>query len=354
MRFSSALELSGETLESRTEQCKIVGVFGHEADELFPDYDGAIISVWRDLINNMSTRSYQHQGCSVSVDCDFSPLLPMLANRRASKSRFLENPKTAPDDWWKIFTEKVQCISTVSIAGSNELSQYGWYAAFFAESHLYDLFLVLNLALPGSANFHSVRVSSSDEKFHEELDLSSFYFEDAWVNSNNGVWPALDALPVKSVSRWFQNVRPGFNQLPESAIERALFALLHISRRDGRLEDIIWLFYAFESLFETRPGENFSALLDRLCLVLEPPDEIRPRLKKELRRLYDYRSAFVHGGLQVIHPHHREVMDRRVDKEYGDIVNLSLRWTHIMLACLQRIVRHEWTELKFQTTLVPR
>ncbi|MGJ0486487.1 MAG: hypothetical protein ACR65R_18410 [Methylomicrobium sp.] len=344
----------GAALERRTEQCRIVGVFRHETDDLFPEYDDTIVCVWRDLLNTMSTRSYQHQGCSISVDCDFSPLLLMLANRRAAMSRFLEDPKNVPDDCWEIFSEQVQCTSTVSICGSNDLSQHGWYAAFFAESHLYDLFLILNLALPGSANFHSAKVYRADEKFHEEIDLSSFYFEEAWISSKKDVWPTLSVLSVESVSQWFQKVRPGFNQLPEGAIERSLFALLHICRSNGRPEDIIWLFYAFESLFETRPGENFSALFDRFCLVLEPPDEIRPRLKKELRRLYDYRSAFVHGGLQVIHPHHREVMDKRVDKQYGDIVTLSLRWTHMLVACLQRLACHGWTELKFQTTLVAR
>ena len=116
-------------------------------------------------------------------------------------SSFLENPNNTADDWWKIFVKEVQCTSKVSIAGSNDLSQHGWYAAFFAESYLYDLFLVLNLALPGSANFYPVNVSSLDEKFCKELGLSSFYFEDAWISSKKGVWPTLDALPVEPVSQ---------------------------------------------------------------------------------------------------------------------------------------------------------
>lgn len=332
--------------------CEVSGAFRHETDELFPEFDDAIARLWSDLPKNVLVRSYSHQGCSIELECDFSSISAMQARRIGVMRSFRESPQTAPKDWWKIFFEKVTASCKVTVQGSNELSETGWYPSFFFESHLYDLFLILNVALPGSTNLHLAKVAGADANFGEDMDMSSFYFEDAWVSSRAGVWPGLKELSTAAVADWFYQVRPGFNQVPEGPIERSLFALLHICRSNGKPEDIVWLFYAMESLFETRPGENFAALFERICLLLAPPEEVESRLKKELRRMYNYRSAFVHGGLKVIHPHHREVMDKRVDQEYDDIVKLSLRWTHILVACLQKIAGNGWTEVKFSTKLV--
>ena len=334
--------------------CEVTGAFRHETEELFPSFDEAIARLWDSFPREVFARGYLHDGCSIELECDFTSIAALQAERLSAMRSFRESPQTAPHDWWEVSFEKAKASCRVTILGANELSMHGWYPTFFFASHLYDLFLILNLALPGSMNLYSAKVSSADSKFSEDIDLSSFYFEDAWVSSNQGVWPPLKELPVITVAEWFYKVRPGFNQIPETPIERAFFALLHICGSNGRSEDIVWLFYAMESLFETRAGENFAALFERTCLVLNPPEEVRSRLKKELRKMYDYRSAFVHGGLKVIHPHHREVMDKRVDQQYDDIVVLSLRWTHILVACLQKMAENGWTEIKFLTILEAR
>lgn len=334
--------------------CEVTGAFRHETEELFPDFDEAKVRLWESLPREVLVRSYTHDGCSIELECDFTSIAVLLAERISMMHSSRESPQAAPNNWWKVFIEKVTASCRITILGSNELSKYSWYPSFFFESHLYDLFFIFNLALPGSMNMYSTKVSCADEKSSEDMNLSSFYFEDAWVNSSQGVWPTLKELPVITVAEWLYKIRPGFNQVPESPIERAFFALLHICRSNGRSEDVVWLFYAMESLFETKPGENFTALFERICLVLEPPEEVRNRLRKELREMYNYRSAFVHGGLKVIHPHHREVMDKRVEQQYDNIVQLSLRWTHILVACLQKIAENGWTEVKFLTILEAR
>lgn len=334
--------------------CEISGTFRYDTEELFPEFGNAVVRLWENLPSEVLTRNYSHDGCSINLECDFTLIAAMQAKRLAAMRSYRESPQTTPEDWWKVFSEAVTASCSVTIEGTNKLSENAWYPSFFFESHLYDLFFILNLALPGSTNFFKAKVTSENRKFIENMELSSFYFEDAWFISNQGKWPTLKELSVAAVAEWFYQIRPGFNQVPESPIERAFFALLHICRSHGRSEDIIWLFYAMESLFETRVGENFTALFERICLILEPPEDIRAQLKKELRQMYDYRSAFVHGGLKVIHPHHREVMDKRVDQHYGNIVELSLRWTHILVACLQKMAENGWTELKFLTILKAR
>src|SRR5262249_61251094 len=96
-------------------------------------------------------------------------------------------------------------------------------------------------------------------------------------------------------------VRSAKAESPKPAIVRGalLFALLHISKIETSPMTVIWLFYAFESLLQTRVGENFSSIVRRLCLLLEATKQQSELLKKNMRALYDIRSAIVHGGFEV-------------------------------------------------------
>jgi len=219
------------------------------------------------------------------------------------------------------------------------------------ESHLYDLFIILNLALPGAADFLNVSVEPVGAGQRDRLELSAYYFQIAFRNSAQ--WPILRSIDPQTVLSWYSQVRNGFGQVPDTPVERAMFALLHVCRSSGRPEDLVWLFYAFESLFRTRIGENYSSLLERVRLLLEPDSEQEKQLRKNLRAMYDFRSSFVHGGLQVIHPMHNETMDPRVEDRYGTTVELSQYGTRLLLACLQRYINENWREVKYKTAIEP-
>jgi len=183
-----------------------------------------------------------------------------------------------------------------------------------------------------------VKVEPKEFAHQDQLDLSAYYFEAAYQRNE---WPRVQRIDLAIVCDWFKQVRNGFSQVPNNPIERAVFAMLHVSRSEGRPEDIVW----FESLFQTRVGENFSALMERICLLLEPNQTEEKHLRKQMRAMYEFRSAFVHGGLSVIHPMHNEVMDRRADDSYGRTVDLSLYALRVLLACLQRYVERGWQDV---------
>jgi Apea-like HEPN len=223
--------------------------------------------------------------------------------------------------------------------------------SFFVESYLYDLFTALNLSLPRAADFFNVTIETERSRQRKRLDLSAFYFETAFRSRHQ--WPTIQYIDPQTVSVWFNRVRTGFGQVPESPIECAIFAMLHVCRSSGRPEDIVWLFYAFESLFQTRVGENYSAILDRVCLLLSPDSEQEKVLRKKFRAMYDFRSAFVHGGLPIIHPIHHDGIDKRAEEFYGKTIELSQYGTKLLLGCFQRYVRENWRTVRYRTTVEP-
>jgi hypothetical protein len=346
---------------TRTEVRQIVGNFTPGVDpETSLDYARSTVDTWKTLAAVLRERKYHHEGCDISVQVDWEPVHALLAEElRDSLDLFSDPPSGMVREWRyiplqpddrRIYYEETSLPAHVEISGQNKLSNFDWYPEFFVETYLYDLFLVLNLALPGSADFLNVTVHSIGRS-PERLGLSAYYWWSAYQSKDQ--WPLLHAIDPRVVAAWFYSVRRGFAQVPETSVERAMFAILHVCRSGGRPEDIVWLFYAFESFFQTRVGENFSALLERLQLILQPDIEQEKQLRKQLRAMYDFRSSFVHGGFNVIHPIHSEVMDKRVDDSYRRIIDLSEYGAKLLLACLQRYVQEGWREVRYRTTVEP-
>ena len=314
-------------------------------------YMEEIVTFWTYQHTCIATRKASHDGCNATVTFDWSPVAPVLSQQLLMSKLLRHTPHELPPDWSQIYYKKVEIQVAVQIEGQNRLAKHHWYPDFFIENALYDLFVIINLALPSAANFNFIHREQIGLAAPEELSLSAYYLDDFF--SRTLTWPTLESLDIDLVDRWYKLIRNGVGQVPETPVERAIFALWHICRSSGRPEDIIWIFYGFESLFQTRAGENFSTLLDRICLLLEPNDEQVKLLRKKLRAMYDHRSSFVHGGLQVIHPLHSDVIDPRVRTKYGDIVDLSVFGTRLLVACLQRYVSENWYVVAFKTSIEP-
>lgn len=324
----------------------------------------AAVDIWKSIAPFVHERKYHHDGCDIRIQVNWEPIHLLLAKELQDSLDEFSEP---PPGYVKVITyvpmspeekeaasnayREKSILAHIEISGENKLSRQLWYPEFFMEMYLHDLFLMLNLAVPGSADFLYVTIRRPGYST-DNLRLSSYFWWDIYPN-NKDSWPLLNAIDPEVVAAWYFRIRRGYGQVPETSVERAMFALLHICKSGGRPEDMIWLFYAFESLFQTRVGENFSALVDRLLLILLPNDEQEKQLRKQLREMYDFRSSFVHGGLKVIHPMHMENMDKRIDDQYLKINELSGYGSRLLLACLQRYIQNGWHEIRYRTTVEP-
>ena len=134
-------------------------------------------------------------------------------------------------------------------------------------------------------------------------------------------------------------------------MERVLFSLMHIAAEELSPNTVIWLFYALESLFTTRVGENRKGLEERINLLLQPSDKEWEKIRKKLIELYDYRSSMVHGGLEIIHVMHNENTDKAVEDAYLRLNQLADFGFRLLLASIQETIKNGWQVLKFKQVL---
>jgi Apea-like HEPN len=214
---------------------------------------------------------------------------------------------------------------------------------------IHDAFLIMNIAAPGCCNFYRAKLVS--EKSTTEISLSSSEFELCVLPSRRRPQTA-QFVPIGKVITWYESVRPTVGQIPTSATERTMFALLHLAKLDGEMLSVVWLFYALESLLQTKVGENFGSIVRRLTLLLQLTNNEIPTMKKQMRVLYDLRSAIVHGGFEVIHPMNDETMDERVSSVFGRLLTATEYGLVVLVAAIQKMAEENWPQLRFDEIIV--
>jgi hypothetical protein len=174
-------------------------------------------------------------------------------------------------------------------------------APAYAELFFHDVFLLLNLAAPGSFG-GAISITGGDLRVRE-LEFSPRLFEYA---------APLEQLPLEDVVAWYDGLQLGTQQLATSAAAIALFQLLHLSRSEENEEQSI-----------LRLASAADALLGR-------PDP--------LRRLFELRDSL--GHVPAIHPVHDDALDPRVGDATREWIEVSDAAATAVITALQARVRN--------------
>jgi hypothetical protein len=268
------------------------------SDEGWETIEPAHIKTWESAVACLQERKLTHENITYAVSVDWTPILRRhqrhysatkylyrskkeQLDHRLERARFPRRPTKTP-------------ISVITTGRPGRLQTRS-----IVEGFLHDIFLIMNIASPSCCDFY--RAFLFGEQYEPDISLSNVHFESAlYIQLRHG-WPVLQTLDLNKVISWFEKVRQGPSQIPNNPAERVLFALLHMAKINISPMMVIWQFYALESFLQTRVGENFSSIVRRLCLLLGTNTQQSNLLKKQLRSLYDIRSAIVHGGFEVIH-----------------------------------------------------
>lgn len=308
--------------------------------------DPAFIHAWTEIVEQTSVKIFDRDGGRrYSLRVDWTPVLQRVAHSY-DVMRLIHGASSSEER-----EKALNGFSTSKIAIEFQLEKPPGRPgpASIIEYYLNDIFLIMNISTPGSCDFMSAQLVSAPHA--SPMRLSNYFFDVSWINAFEGKWPPIRFLSIADTRCWFERVRNEFSLVPKNSIERALFAILHICKSDLSPATIVWIFNALESFYGTRPGENFRALIERISLLLAPNTTELAYMKKAMRNLYDLRSAFVHGGLDIIHPVHDEAMDEEVDRAYYRLMEASDFGFQILLASLQEVISRGWSAPAFHEVM---
>jgi hypothetical protein len=184
-------------------------------------------------------------------------------------------------------------------------------AVSFAELFFHDVFLLLNLAVPGS--FGGVVTTLGDGAHRaSEVSLSARVFEYAWATAMRNGAPSIAPLPLADVVRWQHELKLGTQQIASTSAAKALFVLLQLARSE----------------------ENESATIVALGQALEAMDVHEAALEP----FFALRNAIVHGNAPVLHPMADDALDDRIDEVTLDLVNAGDVAASFLVSALQKSI----------------
>ncbi|MEL7110021.1 MAG: hypothetical protein AAGJ68_05410 [Pseudomonadota bacterium] len=326
------------------------------SDDDWENTDKKIIETWQELQRNYSTfeRTYLGEECEFAFD--WTAPIGRLEQTYDIYSRLFDANGHVIESVMNEFGQRVvapRVTATVESRAFNEKSR--GRASHLLANALLDLFLAMNLSFPGCCDFYSVKlldVSSSGESIDSELrHLSGHKFEVALLLSIDGKFPDVEPIPVGDCINWIKNAGDTSTTTAKSAPKKLLYALLHFGNAVSSESDVIWIFYILETVFDTRPGENFNALHRRICRLLVLSDNQAGQFKKRLRRLYNLRSSLIHGGHEILHPDHHSLLDSEIGQKQSKAREDLEFGVALSIAVVREMVRNQFARLEFSEEL---
>ncbi len=209
--------------------------------------------------------------------------------------------------------------------------------------------IVFNIAKPGL--FHTgkgvlfkngVKIHTIDRIFHR--------IELAMERNKEIKWPKIELLDLKQVWNWYFSNEKGIDELSTNPLERSLnaFSYLFNSSIDFRFDEIFWALVALEALYCKGIYNLQGQLSEKTEIYLGKREEF----KKEVSRMYDFRSKFVHGVLNIPN---RFLYDDLSDNfykfqgiEYSNAVDLAIT---ILIATFQKLIKTNKFDIDFELKL---
>ena len=157
-------------------------------DDRWEEIDAAHIEYWKEASSLLRTRAFDYRGYSVTLDVDWRPILRRHQRNYRVMQQLHEAAGTpAVHDIIQKFSQtRVKVPAKLTTAFERgRIDEWQHYSLVF-ESFLYDTFLMMNIAAPGSCNFYNAALRLKNSRRLTEISLSEFYFDIAYLNGRQG------------------------------------------------------------------------------------------------------------------------------------------------------------------------
>ncbi|XGW00061.1 MAG: hypothetical protein ACAF41_14140 [Leptolyngbya sp. BL-A-14] len=319
------------------------------------------INAWNLLIDNLPSVSFHSPHSTTTVEIDWKDSKEFIVERN---SQYFDSTEINTKEKYDGMIEKMNEYIRRSEAGlvrkdlEIELSVYSSDVDEFRDmgyviNVLYQIFLTMNLAIPGSCDFYSVEVHSnsleaSNFSKKKRLWLAGSTFEGAIESQKRLGWQILQDLPILKVLQWIQRIGVAESNFARSTTERAIYGMLHVCNQpDLSPSEVVWLAQALEALFDTPKAGISKILRDRIFLVLGEPTENLKKIKKAINTFYDYRSRYVHGEIEIPNPMSIRLSDSSLDKFQEELMEHIDFAMLLIVSALQRLILLDGSAFEF-------
>jgi hypothetical protein len=323
------------------------------------------IEAWHELVEAATEFRFKYSNGDVVVSIDWMGTKDFIVEQESNMID-LDRIKTK-EDLDAMITEFEEYRRLKSVGAFNDKPEIEFciynssdeYRNFeYVTNVLYQLFLVMNLSVPGSCDFDSAIIrrfeAEHDTSSREvRLGLSGLTIECSTQLIDKMNWPEIHVIPVRTVMQWLEKIGFSRSNFANSNTERAIFGLLYsCMHKEADPTTLIWLSQAMEALFNTPQVGIANTLKERAFLVLGEPHENLNKVKKDINAFYNYRSRYVHGEILLPNPIAISLVeDEELNKFHNELYQHLELAMILIVASLQKLIMEDSSGFDFSETM---
>lgn len=323
-------------------------IFTRHDHHLMAGLDNLIEEFAQDLCGRVSSE--------LGEEVVFTITVPSFSEYRLSDYRFLPEVM-APRLWLDLYYEDTLLTSdALDEELKGERGKHGggkterlWKFFTSIVEHLSISVLSANISSPGVISCIGGGFLAEDRFIMSAPTLSNYLLETLELARELG-WPREEPVSYATSRMWTEQVMKGGDLIAQNESQRALAAFSNIAAR-GRREDsgleIFWAIMGLEALY-CKGTEGLKKQLFEKASVLF--GEIEDN-KKKIRRMYDVRSSYVHGSLNMPYSFTRDSENEESEYFYKTVSEAESTSFLLLVATLQYLVSINSPHLEFEYKL---
>lgn len=208
------------------------------------------------------------------------------------------------------------------------------------KTYLKHFLRLTQIAHPGTLWLDDAKVYLNDSQIEGIKGFTSILFEYDFKSNN---WPPIMELSISQVWNYVKNKTNILDEFSKNEIERAFNAFSYIFSHhyiDNVPVSLFWTISGLEALYVKGEVGITQQLNEKIQVFLGDIEED----KKRLKRLYNYRSSLIHGGLNI--PMNDSIFEN--EKYQMELYEMNAFASAVLVASLQKIISKDLTELVFR------
>lgn len=254
------------------------------------------------------------------------------------------------DDFYnKLFTTEKKAhiendfliIKLKTIYKEKEDKDFKYFYEFLINGTLSGLSLLINLTYEMSLDLMNGHIIGDNEEYLGKTNIVFSHLDFAYESVNKMKWPNVEGLSIETTINWFIKHKIVLNTISNSKASRAINAFTQMfgDMSESDSSYLFWSVLGIESLLAEETINISSQIRTKSILLFGEPKEF----KKKINQLYNYRSRFVHGDINI--PPKFFYDNEEFESEYWDYLNFSIS---ILIALIRKLIRDDKTEFEFK------
>lgn len=209
-----------------------------------------------------------------------------------------------------------------------------------------DLIIAANIAYPGVIEVFSGHVFQNEKVVKSVPTIQSDLYY-AVETAQKKKWPPITNLGIRDTWTWMTADISLVERFAETEFGTAISAFTYLLGEHqwsaGTILDLFWSMIGLEALYGKGSAEISSQLVEKTQALLG----IQIDFKRDVKRMYHYRSRLVHGDIKVPSAFF-EYLDMKFDDEVSKYAHLAAA---ILVSTLQAMCRRNVHALGFDYVL---